>query len=539
MNTLFDLDNPPRKSTRQIVSELKEAGQDFEFYPTTREMMEIVFNHISDWGEILDIGCGNGEFKRFLEAKGQKVTYYGIEKSEILLNQLPADVYILGTDFNNCTLIDKKVKIIFCNPPYSEYETWTKRIIIEGNFKEAFLIIPERWKDNKTIQESLKSANIRAVSLAAMDFLNAERQARAKIEIIKLIKDNYSSNYIDPFNLWFETTFKINVEKGKWEWEYEEEQRKKIKDQIVSAPNKIEAFVNLYNEEMNRLYTSFKSICALDADTLKDIGVDTEKVREALRYKLEHTKILYWHRIFNFLDEITTRLTYNAREELFNKFDRLNQVDFNESNIRSVVIWILKNAVSLFDDQLIKLYTTLTQPDNIIKYKSNQRVFRRDQWYNNHFNREDSISHYCLSYRIICDSLYFRTSTWSGGYEIDRGKVQTIVGDLCAIAYNLGFVSASKDIPENFGEKYYILMPDGKPLIEFKFYQNGNTHIKLDKEFAKALNVEVARLLGWIRDKSDIAKEFPDEMAEGAEKYYNSNFSQAIMTTKIKLLTSN
>ncbi len=539
MNTLFDLDNPPRKSTRQIVSELKEAGQDFEFYPTTREMMEVVFNHISDWGDILDIGCGNGGFKRFLEAKGKNVTYYGIEKSEILLNQLPADVYILGTDFNNCTLIDKKVKIIFCNPPYSEYETWTKRIITEGNFKEAFLIIPERWKDNKTIQESLKSANIRAVSLAAMDFLNAERQARAKIEIIKLIKDNYSSNYIDPFNLWFETTFKINVEKGKWEWEYEEEQRKKIKDQIVSAPNKIEAFVNLYNEEMNRLYTSFKSICALDADTLKDIGVDTEKVREALRYKLEHTKILYWHRIFNFLDEITTRLTYNAREELFNKFDRLNQVDFNESNIRSVVIWILKNAVSLFDDQLIKLYMTLTQPDNIIKYKSNQRVFRRDQWYNNHFNRENSISHYCLSYRIICDSLYFRTSTWSGGYEIDRGKVQTIVGDLCAIAYNLGFVSASKDIPENFGEKYYILMPDGKPLIEFKFYQNGNTHLKLNKEFAKALNVEVARLLGWIRDKSDIAKEFPDEMAEGAEKYYNSNFSQAIMTTKIKLLTSN
>lgn len=28
MNTLFDLDNPPRKSTRQIVSELKESGQD-------------------------------------------------------------------------------------------------------------------------------------------------------------------------------------------------------------------------------------------------------------------------------------------------------------------------------------------------------------------------------------------------------------------------------------------------------------------------------------------------------------------------------
>lgn len=112
-------------------------------------------------------------------------------------------------------------------------------------------------------------------------------------------------------------------------------------------------------------------------------------------------------------------------------------------------------------------------------------------------------------------------------------KLQTIVDDLCAIAHNLGFTTASKDIPESFGEKYYILMPDGKPLIEFKVYQNGNTHLKLNKEFAKALNVEVARLLGWIRDKSDIAAEFPDEMADGAEKYFRQKLCRQPGTTQI------
>lgn len=535
--TLFDLDNPPRANTRRLVAELKENNQDFEFYPTTPEMLEIVCQHFKG-GSILDIGCGTARLKQFLKEKGKEPEYFGIEKSEILLNQLPADVYILGTDFNNCTLIDKKVHTIFCNPPYSEFESWTNRIIREGNFYEAFLIIPERWKDNATIQESLKAAKVSAVSLASMDFFNAERQARAKINIVKLKADTDYWNFKndDPFNRWFETTFEIKAANN--ETEYDFEKQEKIKNQIVSAPNKIEALVNLYNEEMNRLYGSFKAICALDAETLKDIGVDTLKVRESLKYKIEHTKILYWHIVFNYLDEITTRLTYDSRQELFKKFDRLNQVDFNESNIRSIVIWVLKNASSLFDDQLVKLYKTFTQPDNIIKYKSNQRVFKRDYWYNNHFDRDSTVSHYCLSYRIICDRLYFRSSTWNG-YKIDDIKAQTIVDDLNAIAYNLGFVSASKDIPESFGEKYYILMPDGKPLIEFKFYQNGNTHLKLNKEFAKALNIEVARLLGWIRDKSEIKDEFPDEMADGAEKYFGKSFAISLNNPNIKLLTSN
>lgn len=77
------------------------------------------------------------------------------------------------------------------------------------------------------------------------------------------------------------------------------------------------------------------------------------------------------------------------------------------------------------------------------------------------------------------------------------------------------------------------------PLLEFKFYQNGNTHLKLDKEFAKALNVEVARLLGWIRDKSEIKDEFPDEMADGAEKYFGRSFTISLNNPNIKLLTSN
>lgn len=529
-------------NTKQLVLELKENNQDFEFYPTTKAMLDVVYRYITRGKTILDIGCGNGTFKNYLKdiGKDDDFDYFAIEKSEILLNQLPADVYVLGTDFNQCTLIDKKVDIIFCNPPYSEYEKWACRIIREGYFKDAFLIIPERWKENENIKQAIKDANVTTQVLSSQDFLNAERQARAKIDIVKIVKNREYQKENDPFDLWFENTFNFKAEKS-YVREYEENDKKKeyIRNQVVSANDKIESLVNLYNNEMNRLYDSFKAICALDEETLKDIGVATGKVKEALKYKISNTKILYWRLVFEYLDEITTRLTAASREKLFDKFNRINEVDFNYSNIKSVVIWVLKNASSLFNEQLIELYKTFTSPDNIIKYKSNQRVFKRDDWYNKRFDREEVLSHYCLSYRMVVDRLYFTDySYFSKDYTLNERKIQTIVDDLCAIAYNLGFVVMDKDKPELFGEKYYIKGINGKPIIEYKLYKNGNTHIKLDIEFAKALNVEVSRLLGWIRNKSDIAKDFPDEMAKDAEKYFGKQFMYSLNKPNVLLLTA-
>ena len=60
-----------------------------------------------------------------------------------------------------------------------------------------------------------------------------------------------------------------------------------------------------------------------------------------------------------------------------------------------------------------------------------------------------------------------------------------------------------------------------------------NVHIKMNIEFSKAMNVEVGRLLGWIRCKEDIVKEFNDEM-NGAEIYFNKNLS--LEKSNIKLL---
>jgi hypothetical protein len=136
---------------------------------------------------------------------------------------------------------------------------------------------------------------------------------------------------------------------------------------------------------------------------------------------------------------------------------------------------------------------------------------------------------------MVVDCLYFKESYSWNGEKVDKRKAQTIVDDLSAIAFNLGFETDYKEIPTEFGEKYYVMGKNEKPLIEFKLYKNGNTHIKLDIEFCKAMNVEVARLLGWIQDFSEVEKEFPDDMKD-AGKYYGANFRFSLEKPNIKLL---
>ena len=75
--------------------------------------------------------------------------------------------------------------------------------------------------------------------------------------------------------------------------------------------------------------------------------------------------------------------------------------------------------------------------------------------------------------------------------------------------------------------------------MEYKAYKNGNMHVKFNQEFTKALNVEVARLLGWIKTKEDITNEFPKEFVNGAEKYFKSNYNCLSVNSNILSLVDN
>ena len=113
-----------------------------------------------------------------------------------------------------------------------------------------------------------------------------------------------------------------------------------------------------------------------------------------------------------------------------------------------------------------------------------------------------------------------------------------MLDDICTIANNLGFQpETNREVPSEYSKKYIIKQKNGEILFNYRIYKNGNTHVRFNVELAKAMNVEVSRLLGWIRSAEDIKEEFPEELAVGAEKYFKLNSYISISDNNIKLLT--
>ncbi|MCJ7774378.1 MAG: hypothetical protein MUP22_14745 [Desulfobacterales bacterium] len=248
------------KNVSLVVKQLKKNDQDFEWYPTTNEILERIKKDIwkqrgnkfrpNEWPSfsMLDIGAGNGKSLDYLKPSKK----YAIEKSLIHNNDLPADIFVIGTEFYESTLIDKQVDVVFCNPPYSEYDVWTEKIIKEANAETIYLVIPARWNDNEIIKDVLKFREASAVSLGRFDFLNAERQARANVEIVMIdltLGHRRSGAATDPFDLWFEQTFSFNTNKEKQSDSRDYRKatlEEKLENQLTTGKGVIPALVELY-----------------------------------------------------------------------------------------------------------------------------------------------------------------------------------------------------------------------------------------------------------------------------------------------------
>ena len=570
-------------NTTALVEQLKAEGEDFEFYPTTREMVKTIWNHrrrkwsdgspkIDSFGAVLDIGCGTCNFRRWVrefdeeaakEPNGDRKTvgmgyYYVMEKSRILLDKLEPDIVVLGTDFHEATLIDKAVDTIFCNPPYREYEDWAARIITESVCKDIYLIIPRRWKKSEKIMLALKRLNLSLEPhsvkrcefltvyqetltdvevIGSADFLDAERTARAKVDILHICKKYTSKDA--AFDTFFDEVFGMPDTGKKYDFEHEERRSEAdaLKAELLTGKNKIEILCRGFYEKQKQLFEHFKTICGLDVEVLKAIGVRKDAVKEALKKNFEGLKNLYWQAAFDCLEEITSRLTSQSRKALLERFTILKTVDFTPSNIYALIVWVIKNANRYTEQQMIDFFMALSSKENVRNYVSNKRAFEEDRW--RYTSRENRNTHYTLDYRIIVTKYAL---PGEAGYEWHDSTVrdvfQTKISDICTVANNLGFPVGLIDIPRSYGARGTAKTTiDGKPetLFEFRCYQNGNVHIKFNMEFMKALNVAVARKLGWIHKAADIAREFTPEMAQGAERYFDA-FKGLSLETGARLL---
>lgn len=525
-----------------IVHELQAVGEDFEWYPTTDAMIQVVARHIpTNTSSIMDIGAGDG---RVLVELAKRCEYppelYAIEKSMVLVQEQPEEVIPIGTNFHEQNLAWLPCDYIFCNPPYAEYEAWAAKVIESGHALKAFLILPQRWTASQTIKTAIEKRGATARVLHSTDFHNADRAARAVVDIIevqyKRLETKWGTDHDkpqDPFDVWFDQ----NIDTFDSEEEIEDDV---CGDDLARAHrgSTIADMVAAHDAEYQRLTDNYQAVFKLDTAILRELGISKENVRDGIKKKIAGLKSKYWTLMFSRLGSITQRLTAKTKTLFLDRLTGRVAVAFTASNAYAVVLWAVKHANKYYNNQLVDLFYELSSAENVKNYKSNQKTWKQDRWR----YMEEKMTHFALDYRIV-------VRRWGGIYSSSDGfgkyewpgnlhkNEHELISDIAAVLGNLGHAhhsSPSLDRQWVSGQWQDFENGDGV-LFQAKAHKNGNVHLRFRPEVIKHLNIEAGRLLGWIRSASEATDELGYTEQE-VTRYFDTSLQ--IAASSVRLLTA-
>ena len=513
------------KVTKKRIEDLKSAGEDHEWYPTTDLMIATVASDFLkdlranrsrvEVAHVLDIGAGDG---RVLEGVQQalankehylniNVKKYAIEKSKVHLASMPKKVSVVGTDFHEQSLVDKRVDMIFSNPPYSEYEQWAARIIRESASQLVYLIIPQRWRHSHTIGEAIERRGASFESLGEFDFQTADRKARAEVEIIKV---EIRCREDDAFDIAIEDML---PELEMFDEEELEESVHRGPGEIVEGGSVVDTLVQCYDNDLTDLYENYRSIVKVNVRLLKELGVTKDSILAGVRMKIKGLKDKYWQTLFQHLNAVRTKLATKQRKDFRESLTKKGNIDFTKGNILSMLIWISKWAATHYDSQLVELFKSISQRANVEGYKSNKRVFEDGDW---RYLR-DNETHYKVGFRIVLASM----GGIGGGYRYDytnglSNRAHEFLDDFVTVANNLGFICDEKSTNYEWSsnKKVVLNLRDGTPMAEVRAFKNGNLHLKVNKKLMLAINVQAGKILGWVRSAEEAATEMKENSSD-------------------------
>jgi hypothetical protein len=523
-----------------LLKSVIDAAQDFEWYPTTDDMIAAVARRLPrSFDSLMDIGAGDG---RVLAALAQRAEHapqlYAIEKSPLLMQSQPENVTPLGVDFYEQNLACLPVDFIFSNPPYSDFETWAARIIEFGYAKRAYLVIPQRWRDSREIAAALERRKATAKVIYSGDFLNAERRARAVVDIIEVsfpTTGGYRDEPVDPFDIWFDENI------GTFETERE------VSDGPTSTElarlrrlRSIAEMVAAFDEDYARMESNYRAIFALDHELLRELSVSKDKLRTGIKARMSGLKTQYWQLLFEKLDAITNRLSTATKKRFIERLTGRTAVAFTLPNATAIVVWAIQHANRYFDAQVVDLFKALATFDGVQNYKSNQRTWQKSGWR----YCSDDFDHFALDYRIVVSKYQAIFKSDFGRFEYPgdlHSNCHELLDDIIAVMSNLGFMldaheTRSRNRQWHSGSWQDFVMSDGRVLFQAKAFMNGNMHFRFMPEAIRALNVEAGRLLGWLKDPSDVVREL-GYSADEAQALFGSNRQMTAGNLRL-LLTS-
>lgn len=523
--------------TSKIIETLKNNREDFEFYPTTNEILEAMKKELEDrrFESFLDIGCGNGKVLQFIKTHFNPDFLLGIEKSNTLKNLFlnPNDNFlIVGDDFHRTALFDKKVDITFCNPPYKEYKEWTLRILEESLSERIFLVIPQRWRNDDEIKKAIKDRGFAEYIAGSFDFTESEdRVARAKVDLVLFHRRSFDFDSSRVFDGKIEKDFGLEdlfsqLDKASYENErdYEKNLRGDIagKKDILPARDFMQYLVERYNCSLKELTENLKAIKNISGSFLGDLGVSKEGLCKAIRRKLSFLKNAYWKEAIEKIPEISRKISENQKRDLLRNIVDFG-AEFSLENLLSVIVFYAKSSLKRDKQNFIDFWKNLANENNIANYKSNDKAFNEGHRYE-YSEKTTKFKGGKLDYRIV-----FENAGTKYSYDDYLTNVW-ILSDLCLLARSLGYGINSKLVNREgaitartdfyklpFGE--HFLYVGGKMIAKIKAFKNANIHIFFDKEILSKINFIVFTELGWVKNKEEAKKEFEDLDSDYIDDY--------------------
>jgi len=528
--------------TNLLLQSVIDAGQDFEWYPTTERMIAAVLRCVpkTDRASFMDIGAGDGRVLAAFARACEGATLYAIEKSHVLLQAQPAEVVPVGVDFHEQNLSALPVDYIFCNPPYAEFAVWASRIIETAYAQRAFLVLPRRWSTEAAIVAALAARRARTRVIHQDDFTHADRQARAVIDIVEVTFPTKDDRWgrgvdgvVDPFDQWFDRHISTFDEAAPLA-----DDHAGVDLARVRGLKTIGELVESYDEDYARMEDNYRKIFTLDTAILRELGVSKTNVRDGLKKRMAGLKTQYWQLLFEKLDTITARLSTATKKHFLDRLTGQQSVAFTYDNAFAVVMWAIKHANRYYDRQLVDLFRALATHEGAQNYASNQRTWQKSGW---RYNSED-FSHFALDYRIVIDghAAIVDTDSWQkwdypGGLHKSKHE---LIDDMIAVFGNLGFpvglTTASRSRRWTSGGWQDFHNADGDIVFQVKGYKNGNVHLRVLPAAMMALNIEAARLLGWINTPDDVEREMGYSAAD-AWALFGCN--RQLSVASVRLLT--
>jgi len=555
-------EEPSSAGTRTKIRALQSANEDFEWYPTTPEIMQAMEKDIwaylrsytgyfdrrgrkriainTDYGwkgnkkikkecldisSFLDIGAGDGRVLDFFKA-GKK---YGIEIARAQADDLiRKGVFIIGRDYYDVTLIDQHYSLVYSNPPFSQFEQWISKILFECNFDLLYLVMPVRWKNQDMITKALEQYE--ATVVGEFDFSQGDREARGKVNLVrvnapweKINGASYQRTIVDALERWVSEHIGDFKEETESHWKEEREEALALK----LAP--IDQLLADYEKEKETLGETFRAIGKLAPEVIKQMGQDKKSMLEIIRKAIAGLKSKYWRAAFDKLDPVQERMTSKTRDNIFRNITEFKTLDFNADNIYSIVIWIINNTNIGILDQIGDVFDELASKENIEEYKSN-RHWVKGTWRNSDRVKFEKLpARWKLDYRIVAETYDYNRYGHGGRY--------TVVDDFMIICKNLGFPISPSCKPDyklhSSEQKFYTT--DGELAFCMRYYTgNKNVHLKINKRLLMKFNIEVAKIRKWMSDPGDVVQEYGISEAE-ATRLWNTGLA-LLGTGDVKML---